>query len=121
MQRARKTISFSKNTLVLLFRSIADILEEDSNISNEMRLEILNRLTSSTNEKIEINNFFDQNINRNDMEKQLGDKSIEDLKSLVQEYSLDPKNVVRKWNNKKKIIDFILERRLALLSRFEGF
>ncbi len=121
MPRARKTISLSKNTLVLLFRSIADILEEDTNLSDELRSELLKRLSTSEKEKIKNIIFFDKNIDEKDMEIQLESESIDGLKSIIQEYSLDPKRVVRKWTDKRKIIEFILERRHALISRFEGF
>jgi hypothetical protein len=53
--------------------------------------------------------------------KQLDEKTLEELVSIVNGYSLDHTKTIRKSTDKQRIIGFIMDRREALLHRYEGF
>lgn len=69
----------------------------------------------------EVNGFFDVNVPEEIIKEELTALDINSLKDIVNMHKLDPKSTVRKWKDKDKIIDFIIERRKGLINRFKGF
>jgi hypothetical protein len=117
----RKTVSLSKNTLVAMFRAIAEILDEDTELAEKLRSELMKRIKIQQKTHVEIVGFFDKATSPDDIRKQLDAKTLEELVSVVNGYSLDPTKTIRKLTDKQRIIEFIIDRRNGLLNRYQGF
>jgi len=117
----KKTISFSKNTLVAMFKALAGILDEDTELAEKLRSELMRRIEIPQKTRIEIAGFFDKGTSLEDIRKQLDEKTLEELVSIVNGYSLDPAKTFRKSRDKQRIIEFIVDRRNSLLNRYQGF
>jgi hypothetical protein len=117
----KKTVSLSKNTLVAMFKAMADLLQEDSELAEKLRSELVARIEIPQKTRIEIAGFFDKNSAVEDIRKQLDEKDLKELVSIVEGYSLDTAKTIRKLKDRQKVIEFILERRKSLLDRYQGF
>jgi len=117
----KKTISLSKNTLVAMFKSLAEILSEDTELAEKLRSELVKRIEIPQRTRVEIAGFFDKDTSIEEISKNLEGKTLEELISIVDGYSLDPSKTIRKTKDRQKIIKFIIDRRNALLNRYKGF
>jgi hypothetical protein len=50
----KKTISLSKNTLVAMFKAMAEILDEDTELAEKLRSELVKRIDIPQKARIEI-------------------------------------------------------------------
>jgi len=117
----RKTISLSKNTLIAMFRALAEILSEDTELAEKLRSELVKRIEIPQRTHVEIVGFFDKDTPIEDISKQLEEKTLEELVSIVDGYSLDHTKTIRKSKDRQRIVEFIIDRRNALLNRYKGF
>ena len=117
----RKTISLSKNTLVAMFKALAEILGEDTELAEKLRSELVKRIEIPRRTRVEVAGFFDKETSIEEISKKLEGKTLEELVSIVDGYSLDPTKTIRKSTDKQRIVKFIIERRNALLNRYKGF
>lgn len=117
----RKTVSLSKNTLIAMFKALAEILSEDTKLAKKLHTELIKRIEVPPRTHVKIAGFFDKSTTEETIRKQLDGKTLEELVSIVDGYTLDPTKTIRKLTNREKIIDFIIDRRKGLLSRYEGF
>lgn len=117
----RKTISLSKNTLIAMFRVLAEILDEDTELAEKLRSELVKRIETPERTHAKITGFFDKDTPIEDIVRQLEAKTLKELVSIVDGYALDHTKTIRKLKDKQRIIKFIIERRNALLNRYEGF
>ena len=117
----KKTISLSRNTLIAMFKSMAELLDEDTELAEKIRSELVRRIEIPPRTRIEIAGFLDKGISPEDMRKQLDEKTLRELVSIVDGYSLDPAKTIRKLKDRQRIIEFIVDRRNSLLNRYKGF
>lgn len=117
----KKTISLSKNTLAAMFNAMAEILEEDTEFAEKLRSELMKRIEIPEKIRVEISGFFDKNTSQEDIRKQLDEKTLEELVSIVNAHSLDQTKTIRKAKDRQKVIEFIIERRNSLVNRYQGF
>lgn len=92
--------------LARLLRAIADQLENNPNFLNE--------LMPSKSKQVPKGSAFDlfSAIQEGDIEgvrQKLAEMDIKELKSLVYKYKLDTTDKVRKWKQKDRIIEFLIE------------
>lgn len=117
----KKTISLSKNTLAAMFKAMAEILEEDTEFAEKLRSELVRRIEIPKKTRVELVGFLDKSTPQEDIRKQLEEKTLKELISIVSAYSLDPAKTVRKMKDRQKVIDFIVDRRNCLVNRYQGF
>jgi len=117
----KKTVSLSKNTLVAMFKALAEILNEDTELADKLRLELIKRIEIPQKTYVEIAGFFDKDTTSEDFRKQLESRTLEELVSVIDGYSLDHTKTIRKSTDRQKIIEFIIDRRNSLLNRYQGF
>lgn len=117
----RKTVSLSKNTLVAMFKAFAEILDEDTELAEKLREELTKRIEIPQKAYTEIEGFFDISVTAEDMKTRLEPMTLQELVSIVNGYSLDPTKNIRKLTDRLRIIEFVIERRQALLNRYKGF
>ena len=117
----KKTISLSKNTLIAMFKALAEILSEDTELAEKLRSELFKRIEIPQRTRVEIPGFFDRNTSTKEISESLEAKTLDELISIVDGYTLDPTKTIRKSKDRQRIIKFIIDRRKALLNRYKGF
>jgi len=117
----KKTISLSKNSLIALFKALGEILEEDSELADKLRSELMKRIILSGEEPPELEGLFEASVPNDEIRSKLVQKSLPELIAIVNKYALDPAQNIRKTKDREKIITFILEKRTVLIDRYKGF
>ena len=117
----KKTISLSKNKLVAMFRVLSEILSEDTELAERLRSELVKRIETPQRTHVKIVGFFDKDTPMEDIARQLEEKTLKELVSIVDGYALDHTKTKRKLKDKQRIVKLILDRRNALLNRYKGF
>jgi hypothetical protein len=117
----KKTISLSRNTLIAMFKAMAELLDEDTELAEKIRSELMRRIEMPSKTRIRIAGFLDKSISPEDMRKQLEEKTLEELVAIVEGYSLDTAKTIRKLKDRQRISELIIDRRNSLLNRYQGF
>lgn len=100
---------------------MAELLNEDTELAEKIRSELMRRIEIPQKTRIEIAGFLDKGTLSEDIRKQLDGRTIKELVSIVYGYSLDPAKTIRKSTDRQRIIEFIIDRRKSLLNRYQGF
>ena len=110
----KKTISLTKNKLSEILKAvgatcksknlleIADRIKNDESLFNDIMKRIESKKENSVAAQIDV---FGTDCLREDIDN----LELEDLRTILLTHNLDPSRNVRKWKDREKVIDYIIQ------------